>query len=358
MVGLITFHCQYNFGSALQAYALSQKLDEVALGGCSILNYYYEKDMRGYDIRYSAGAKVFIFDLLTFPKCYRRKIAYQKFHQQYFKLTKQTRDWRELTEISKPFDTLICGIDQIWNLGLVEGVNPAYFLKFSNPHQKKIAYAPSMPSKTINEKYAADLKNALEDFAAISVREEGCSDTLSKVIGREVSVVLDPTLLVEKALWDSLIQDYNLRLPKKYIFVYSLHQMNLKVLCPYAEKLAEELNAEIVYFNKYDIPKKRYAMNIFTKDPRAFVAAIKNAEFVVGDSFHASVFSIIFHKKFMSYSLDDSRLRLDSLFSKLGITGHFLGESDYQEIDYGSVEDKLKDLRNSSVQYLKMALER
>ena len=62
--------------------------------------------------------------------------------------------------------------------------------------------------------------------------------------------------------------------------------------------------------------------------------AIKNAAFVVADSFHAAVFSIIYHKPFMSYSLDDTRNRLDSLYADLGITGHFIGESVYQPIEY------------------------
>lgn len=361
MIGLITFHCSYNYGSALQAYALQTKLQELSqkngdMGGCSILNYYYKKDMKVYDIRWGDGFKVIAFDLLTLPQCYRRKLAYERFRKCFFNQTEQTSNWRELTRISADCDTLVCGSDQIWNLGLVEGTNPAYFLKFAQPGQKKISYAASMASARINDRYASELKEALNDFAAISVREQGSDKALSVIIGRDVKVVLDPTLLVDRTVWDALIDGYNIKLPKKYIFVYSLHGINLKKLCHYAEELAERLDAEIVYFNKYNIHKKRYAQNIFTKDPRAFVAAIKNADFVIGDSFHSSVFSIIYHKPFMSYSLDDSRLRLDSLFSMLEIPSHFLGENEYQEIDYEKVQKKLDELRTDSLQFLENAL--
>ncbi|MGN0171096.1 MAG: polysaccharide pyruvyl transferase family protein [Lachnospiraceae bacterium] len=361
MIGLITFHCSYNYGSALQTYALQKKLQELSkkngdMGGCSILNYYYTKDMKGFDVRWGAGLKVLAFDLLTFPQCSRRKLTYKRFRKRFFNQTEQTSDWRELERISADCDTLVCGSDQVWNLWLVEGGNPAYFLKFAKPGQKKIAYAPSIASSKISDRYASELKETLSDFTAISVREEGSDKALSKIIDREVKVVLDPTLLVDRTVWDSLIADYKIKLPKKYIFVYSIHQMNLKKLCPYAEDLAEQLDAEIVYFNKYNIYKKRYALNIFTKDPRAFVAAIKNADFIIGDSFHSSVFSIIYHKPFMSYSLDDSRLRLDSLFSRLEIPSHFLGESEYEEIDYEKVQKKLDEFRADSLQFLQNAL--
>lgn len=171
-----------------------------------------------------------------------------------------------------------------------------------------------------------------------------------------MKVVLDPTLLVDRTVWDALIGGYNTKLPKKYVFVYCLHGMDLEKVCRYAEKQAEQLDAEIVYFNRYNIYKKRYAKNIFTRDPRAFAAAIKNAEFVVGDSFHAAVFSIIYHKPFMSFAWEDSRLRLDSLFTALGIPGHFLGEGEYQKIDYEKVEKTLQELRADSLQFLQNAL--
>lgn len=363
MIGLITFHCAYNYGAALQAYALQTKLNEIAVrmgstGGCKILNYYYEEDMRKYDIRWDKGIKVVGFDFLTLPQCYSRKKAYKKFQKKYFVETKRTTNWEELREIGKEFDVLICGSDQIWNLNMVGGVNPAYFLKFANAGQKKISYAPSISCDKISEKYAADLKETLRDFTAISVRESGSDQALSSIIERNVDVVLDPVLLVERSVWDDLISDYQINLPKKYIFFYSILQSNKDAFSNYVEKLAEEMDAEIVYFSKYHIFKKRYAKNIFSEDPRAFVAAIKNAEFIVGDSFHSSAFSIVYHKPFMGYSGRESRLRLDSLFSNLGIEGHFLGENEYHPINYNQVEKRLRVLRADSLKFLEDALKR
>lgn len=362
MIGLITFHCAYNYGAALQAYALQTKLQELPqkngeTGGCLILNYYYNKIMQNYDfIRWSGGLKVIAFDLLTFPQCYLRKFAYHNFCKKFFNQTERTSDWRELTRISAQCDSLVCGSDQIWNLWMVNGVNPAYFLKFAQPGQKKISYAPSIASAKINDEYANELNEALHDFTAISVRERGSEKTLSEIINRDVKVVLDPTLLVDRAVWDTLIDGYRINLPKKYVFVYAINHTDIKKLFHYAEEQAERLDAEIVYFSKYNFFKKRYVLNIFTKDPRAFVAAIKHAAFVVGDSFHASAFSVIYHKPFMSCCFENSRLRLDSLFSQLEIPGHFLGEDEYQEIDYEKVEKKLEELRSDSLQFLQDAL--
>ena len=356
MIGIITFHCQYNFGSALQAYALQTTLEK--LGHSNILiNFYYKKDMKIYDVRWdSKRPDVILFDLLTAKKNHARKRAYHRFHNEFLRQTERTDDWMQLGSICRNMDILICGSDQIWNLRLVQGVHPAYYLRFAKPNQKRIAYAPSFAAIHIPEQYKDELKEALQDFSAISVRERSHAEELSSMLDRTVERTLDPALLLERKDYDVLLENFCVKLPKQYIFIYCLHHVNLKMVCKYAEKLAEEHNLKIVYFNKYDIHKRRYCVNIFELDPRAFVYAIKNAAFVVADSFHAAVFSIIYHKPFMSYSLDDTRNRLDSLYADLGITGHFIGESAYQPIEYNILDEKLALLRSDSLRFLMDAL--
>lgn len=358
MVGIITFHSQYNCGSALQAYALQEKIKSLGYE-CKILNYYYEKDMRNYDIRwFSKNPKVILFDLYTLKKCIERKNAYKSFQNRFLQLSELTTNWEKLKEISADCDILICGSDQIWNVELTQGVHPAYFLKFATPNQKLISYAPSMALTTVPERYKDDLKNALERFKQISVREQQTAIELEKITRKVVFCALDPTLLHNREFYDKLICEYKITLPEKYIFIYCLHYADLSQIRPAAEEYAKEHGLDIVYFNKYNIYNKLYKKNIFKYGPEAFIAAIKNAEFVFADSYHAAIFSILYKRQFAVYVLEDIRSRWDTLYDRLGMDKNYLNSGEpYHFIDYDKVWNKLEKQREVSTNFLKASLE-
>lgn len=358
MVGIITFHCQHNYGSALQAYAMQEAVRKSGQS-CKILNFYYEKDMKQYDIRWqSKRLDVIAFDLLTLKKSIMRKKAYHKFQNKFFELTKKTSDWHELKKISEAFEILICGSDQIWNISLFNGLHPAYFLKFANDKQKLISYAPSVAIESIQDNYFEDFRENLKRFTAISVREEQTASQLHEITGKDVKCVLDPTLLFGSDFYDEMIKGYALKLPKKYIFLYCLHHADLNILRKYAELLADKYGLDIVYFNKYNIYNKHYKCNIFEYDPRAFVCAIKNAEYVISDSFHAGVFAIIYRKNFKTFALKDSKSRMNTLFKHLNIENRFINKIEEmpEQINYDDVYKKLDKLRKVSLEYLANAI--
>ena len=357
MVGIITFHSQYNCGSALQVYALQEKIKSLGYE-CKILNYYYEKDMKNYDIRWSnKNLKVILFDLYTLRNCIERKKAYNSFQNRFLQLSDLTTNWERLKEISEDCDIIICGSDQIWNVGLTQGVHPAYFLKFSTPNQKLISYAPSMALTTIPKGDEDDLRNALERFERISVREQETAIELDKIVGKEIFCALDPTLLHNREFYNNLIREYKFILPEKYIFIYCLHYANLNPIRSAAEEYAKEHGLNIVYFNKYNIHNKLYKKNIFKYGPEAFIAAIKNAEFVIADSYHAAIFSILYKKQFWIYALEDSRSRWDTLYDRLGMEKNYLNSGEpYHFIDYEKVWNKLDEQREESTNFLKDSL--
>lgn len=357
MVGIITFHTQYNCGSALQAYAMQEAVKKLGYERV-FLNYYYKKDMSIYDIRWRAGLKVACFDLLTWPKSARRKRAYRKFASRHFNMTKQTTNWEELTRLSQPCSTLLCGSDQIWNLAIVEGVHPAYFLKFASEKQRRVSYAPSVSNDTVLAQYADGIRDALQGFSAISVREKSFAGPLSEIIGCDVIDVVDPTLLHAQSTYDLLVRDYHLKLPQKYVFIYCLHNHNFRKLRLTAEKIAQEKNLKIVYFSKYDVYDRRYSRNIYPYDVRAFILAIKNAELVVSDSFHAGVFSVIYKKQFGTLELTNGNSRMHDFFRKFGIGDRVIRDGIFpkETIDYDTVYAKWAEERERSMAYLSEAL--
>lgn len=102
-----------------------------------------------------------------------------------------------------------------------------------------------------------------------------------------------------------------------------------------------------------------YKKNVFKYGPEAFIAAIKNAEFVFTDSYHAAIFSILYKKQFGVYALEDRRSRWDTLYDRLGMEKNYLnsGES-YHFIDYKKVWNKLGEQREESINFLKASLEK
>lgn len=358
MIGIISFHCPYNYGSALQAWAMQTKLEQLGYP-CKILNYYYEHDMRNYDIRwYARRLPVIAYDLLIYPAMQRKKRAFHAFHAAHLHLTPQTRDWTDLAELSRDCDTLICGSDQIWNYDLTEGLHPAYFLDFAHAGQRRIAYAPSVNQEQIQESIGKQFQEKLRDYHAVSVREADTASQLTELLGKPVEAVLDPTLLLEARDYLPLLQKCSLRLPERYVFFYCLHQDHLKFLCKSAEQYAAEHHVKIVYCSKMDLFRPEYACNIFRQGPEAFVYAIAHAEYVLADSFHAAAFSVIYHKDFAICAPGGCNSRLHSLFSSLGLPDRLIREPGtyLPPIDYAPVDLCLNTRREESLSYLTSAL--
>lgn len=359
MIGLISFHCQYNYGSALQAWAMQTALKHLGYENI-ILNYYYEKDMKTYGIRwYSKRLSVIALDFLTAPAMRKRKQAFHTFQDTFFCQTEQTKEWEKLADLSHNCDVLICGSDQIWNYALTEGLHPAYFLDFARSDQRKIAYAPSINQTPIATQMKPQLVEKLESFSAISVREQDAAQQLTLWMHRSISAVLDPTLLLQASDYTHLLEKYSVQFPEHYIFIYCLHLNHLPFLRQYAEAYANSHNAKIVYCNKYDLREAPYAVNIFRYGPEAFVSGIKNADYVIADSFHAAALSIIFQKNFVIYAPDGCPSRMNTLFSSLGIGNRFITDihQALPEIPYDNVHQNLSCLREASLDYLKNALE-
>ena len=359
MIGIISFHCQYNYGSALQAWALQTKLEQLGYP-CKFLNYYYEHDMRIYDIRwYSRRLPVIVYDLLVYPAMLRKKRAFRTFHADFLRLTPQTTDWERLAELGKDCDALICGSDQIWNYDLTEGLHPGYFLDFAYAGQRKIAYAPSVNQNNIPEWIVKQLREKLQTFHAVSVREQDTADQLTELLGKDVPAVLDPTLLLDAQDYLPLLRNCSLKLPEHYVFVYCLHQNHLKQLRESAERYAAVNHSKIVYCSKLDLFHPDYACNIFRRGPEAFVYAIAHADHVLADSFHAAAFSVIFRKDFAICAPGGCNSRMNTLFSGLGLPDRFMKEAGslLPPIDYAPVDALLQSRREASLAYLISALE-
>lgn len=275
------------------------------------------------------------------------------------------------------FDLAICGSDQIWNPFITDGYDPAYLLDFNIPCGK-ISYAASMIDPRYLSVYGQTrFGPALEEFQAVSVRE----NTAREIVGHltqgavDAAVVLDPTLLLTQEEW---LQEIALppAEPEKYIFCYLFFcsEQQKRLIC----QTARRYGCSTVIFSgpvKPDVPAldKLQVKAEQTASIERFLSLIQNAEVVITDSYHGTVFSIQFERPFFALEsdprlverFDKGRPRnADRLRTLLGRTGLMscLAQSDMdasrqtEPIDYEQVKSRLARERESSLSWLKTAI--
>lgn len=269
----------------------------------------------------------------------------------------------DLEQLNDTFDAFICGSDQIWS-PLV--FNPRYFLDFVRDPQKKIAYAPSIGVKEIEDVYVrAEMKKLLSSFGSLSVREKDGSRLIRELSGKDARVVLDPTLLLTSEEWAEKMQPCSPISGKPYLAVYMLG--NDPAHWDAVKKTAEHLSLELRIIPVFREDLNRPGCIQSPLGPREFLELIAGASYVCTDSFHGMIFATLFHRPFTAFARfrkNDARnqnSRVENLLNLLGMEARMLCRDNWQTIcesavDFASVEQSLSALRAESMEYLTGAL--
>ena len=231
----------------------------------------------------------------------------------------------------------VTGSDQVWHYMKRDIRALEYFLlTFAVPSQR-LTIAPSFGFDEFPKKYLKTYKKGLEGFEYLSVREERGAELIKEVTGKEATVLLDPTMLIDTSEWLKILKKPSQYIDNNYIFVYTLGGFKgeiKKKTC----KLADELGLKVI-----DIMGIDSGYYIHTR-PDEFLYWIHNAQLIVTDSFHASVFSILFKRPFVVTERSDLKgmgSRLDTLFNKFGISGRHFDELKDGFEESGEIRDKL-----------------
>lgn len=372
-IGLMTCFLD-NYGACLQAYALMNVINNLGYR-CEIIRYtepegYFENSIENRIKTSKAYNTVRCMISSNYKKAYlcekvRRK-TFEKFRKKYLKFSaKEYKTFHELKETNEIYDIFVCGSDQIWNPTFYNGNNRAYFLDFVHQAKKKIAYAPSIGLSEFPEEYATDFARLIGRLDYVSVRESTGVNIIREVSGVEACHVLDPTLLMTGEQWNDLVSEDRIE-EEKYIFCYLFgkHEEYTTAI----QRLCEETGykAVIIPFSEENL-SDNYT-KIYRAGPKEFLNLIKNAEYILTDSFHATVFSILFSKPFFSLhrfktgEKNSMNSRLKSLLDIVGLSNRFIKCSDVsnfeinQDIDYENVHLRLNNVRENSLKYLQGAL--
>ena len=369
-VGIITFHASHNCGSMLQAYALQCFLQKNGYNP-EMVNFSSEGQKNLYSL-YNKNKSLkfmvrnFVFHLHS-KRLKNTRERYEAFKKQYFKFSDfSTSDMDEICADNLDYYAVIAGADQVWNT-TISDYDDAYFLYWVK-NAKRIAYAPSFGAKNpLN--YAKDInkiKQYLNDFNSLSIRENNGQRWINELIGEKVPVVLDPTLIIDKEDYEKITAK-ELNLPEKYIFYYSpSYSLNINKL---VKKISKKYKLPVIAFNGKAYYLRGMELSGFKlpdfEDPTSYLQLMKNAAMIITTSFHGSIFSTLYHKKFWVIKNggmfgDDDRVR--TLLSQLNInerliSSEFDDKFDYmQDLDYEAFDSLLKEKRAFSENYLLNAL--
>lgn len=343
-IGTLTYHRSHNYGSVLQAYALEKFLNSITDVDCEIIDYYPPN----YKLLYSVFVKnsslrAIVRNLYVLLNYKQRKKRYDNFmkFQAGYKISKKSYDanYESMDEADNLYDAIICGSDQIWCTDAPD-FSMAYFMPRLN-NIKKISYAPSMGyGEFKNTEYESDIKNGLEKFDYVSVREEDGANKIKGLMGKDfkVEVVLDPTFLLNVEEYDKICSPK--RIEEDYIFFYSVgfRKQNAIVMQYIAEKTG--LPVYTLSTSTSSLKYKKYGINISNyNSPEDFLSFVKNAKLVFSSSFHGNVFSVIYRKNFFSlYTVNDGIReddpRLNTLVNSLDLPDRAVDINNYKNIDY------------------------
>ncbi|MDD6405629.1 MAG: polysaccharide pyruvyl transferase family protein, partial [Clostridiales bacterium] len=304
-VGILTFTYGDNYGQRLQNLAVQNKIEMLGFKSYTIPQVMPRK----YKIKNEDRHEIFKQFDADFIRYYQGEIGKYKIPQGL-----------------RSFDYFVVGSDQVWS-PYSSDVNWTFFLKFA-PAYKRIAYAPSMATDDIPIKKSVLYRWYLHGFREISVREEKTEDLLHRYTNVNIQTLIDPTLMFDSDFWNQYSRKPKGILPDKYILCYSLGQINES---EEITSFAESKNMRLISL--------REGSPWFNNGPSEFLYLISNAQYVITDSYHGMIFSILYHKPIYIMPRESGNInmnsRFETLFKKLGIvTGNRQGILQKCVVDY------------------------
>ncbi len=339
-VGIITFQETNNYGAVLQNYALQQAIIQK---GHTVETIDYKSDYIGRPYRLihlkNKGIFSYLFGLIGYliymprtKKCqrFRRNVHYSR-----------SVNSSNISELEQEYDAFITGSDQVWNYKLT-GMDTVYMLDFVKDKSKCNSYAASIGLSEIDDAKKEQYISLLNNFHYITVREKNASVLLGSILRKNITVVSDPCLLLSKEKWASVAAATHAAF--KYVFVYQLGVSSDAVRL--ARRIAKEQSLKLI-FTPFPVGAFSFGKWDICAGNAELVGYIKNAEYIVTDSFHGTLLSIIFNKNFftkISGTHAGVSSRIHDLLEHYELTDRIIQENiDYRKpIPYKAINKQLE----------------
>lgn len=367
VINVITRHAPTNYGSLLQAIATQRVI--MNLGHeCRIINYIPKCE---------TGVRMAITQLEQKTKCKRnpiKKAIYlmvaepetllmeRKFlamRKKYLLMGPYCATTGELKKLyaEKKDEVFLTGSDQVWGPISTGHYDPTYFLDFVPKSSRKLAFAASFGKAIFDEQTLKEYRVLLKKYDSLAVRENVAVELLKKM---DISAkqVLDPTLLMDADAWSEYVKP--MKKPEKYVLVYQIHANS--DLDHYAVKFAEKAELPLLRVSPLLHQAKRSGKFVYCPDISGFLDLVKNATYMVTDSFHGTAFAINFNTQFVEVLPNTgTSSRNQSILELTGLTDRIvrdLNDFSYidQEIDFKEANEKIGTSRIESIRILEEML--
>lgn len=382
-VALAINYDYHDYGGMLQAFATQRALAKIGVDSEAMDFNYLKPDINKRKWRYFLSnsfditivkekGRVITKKIRTrLNENLRKKLAerdavFEAFCTKNFKVSRRFSSWQDMTEGCRAYDAVIVGSDQLWLPSNVAG--DYYTLNFVPDDVRKIAYATSFGIGTVPEKMKAEYKRYLSRIDYLSARETSGQEIIKYCTGRDVPLVCDPTILLEKEDWCEIATDKKV-VEGDYIFCYFMGDNPEQR--EFVKRLAQNKGCKIVallHLDQYIASDENYVdFAPYNISPADFVNLVKNAKYVCTDSFHGTVFSIIFSKNFFTFKRFNKKeslstnTRLLSLLNRLGLndrlyTGEESVDGNLNVCNYERVQQDLKAFQIDSFNYIKNSI--
>lgn len=368
-IGILTYWWgSDNYGQLLQCYALQKSLRDLG-HEAFLIRYNYNNEVFMIKTKFwkrmlRALNPVIFYNHFASKNRHKKVLVaneerkFDVFRNKYIALSKDFYLRYENLRMTPPeADSYIVGSDQVWNFSFasfqnVKAVVHSYMLDFGGKDVRRLSYAASWGVSSISEELREEITPLLKNFNYVSVREQKGLD-LCKQCGRDdVEWVCDPTLLLSAETYRAIYAENDIRKPqKKYIFFYMLaNQCDFDLNAVY--HFAKEKDLDVIYVTgNYGADRRK---TFYATIPE-WLYFIDNAEYVISNSFHCAVFSILFNKQFGAVKLsgihEGMNTRLDSLFEMFGIPERYIYTKDFSVLDK-KYSPSRKELKNHFMENL------
>lgn len=360
-ISIITLHAVHNYGSALQAYATQRIFEELGLDA-QIIDYRRKailpetipSILRSSEYSLVQKAKL----ILIKPSTNKSQKVFERFLQKNLSMTAQRYTYDE-DFLKNPIkaDIFCTGSDQVWNSDWHDEIPKPFYLSFVPDAVPKIAFSASFGKSELADWEKEKTKELLSRYKAISVREKSGVTILQNLGIEDAELVLDPTQIAAPQLWFNLAPAQ--KRVKPYVLIYQL--CNNRAFDRAAVSFSKEKGLELVRLcTRYDQLRKP-GKGVVLPEVEEFLPLIRDAEYVLTDSFHCTSFSLIFHKKFVCFHPNRFSTRLESILQIVGLGERMMNDDIDAEIidrpiDYSVVDQILDAQRQKGLEFLRKAV--
>lgn len=343
-IGILTLSASDNCGSLLQTYALMKILQDEG-NEVEVIDFTSktaEKMCRIIHPGYIKQPKKFLGQFLRYKSLVNQRNAYEKFRNNYIRLSSQRYESAEtMKELDGRYDLIVVGSDQVWNV-YMRDFDAVFFLSWCN-QSKRVSYAASLgDQKNGRVMDMIDKGLELKKFEAVSVRERSAVRRFKTELKTNVDLCLDPTLLLSRDEWEKLT-DRSKQPKEDFIFYYSYNYGN-EVKNDMVKLFSEKVGMPVYVINAsrwVDGKEKNYGFRLFEHaGPNAFLNLMSGCKYSMVESFHGCIFSYIFQNEF--WFLEDKKQlddRINDLLDILDLSNRTLRPENIGQINFSEIID-------------------